>query len=359
LKAASARKLDFSAAQNRKPSSPKTEKDILAMLTRQQAQRSAMLALILLLTLSGNAFGLQDKAKKKKKPRPQGTPVMWRDPGDISARNLLLGPGGEEMKPDLSSITFIKDQMGGGYSTNYRVRDGSGNIWVAKLSKEAQPETAATRLVWAVGYSTEINYLYPCVHIKGAPQTSKKFERCEGDGFADVKLEARPKDYKRLETWSWASNPFSGTKEFKGLIVIMALLANWDLKDDNNKVVYVPGAGPEQGLMHHIISDLGATFGKTGNFISRSRNEPEKYAKTGFVKGVEAGRVRFDYSGKNSGLFRDITVEDAKWIGELLSRLSDEQITDAFRAANFTPEEIALLTPAVRAKINQLVNLPG
>ncbi|HEY0407132.1 MAG TPA: hypothetical protein VGC89_15480 [Pyrinomonadaceae bacterium] len=328
------------------------------MFTRQQVRRLALLTLMLLLTLSSSAaFGLQDKSKKKKPP-PQGTPLIWRDPGDIGSRNLLLGPGGEEMKPDLSSITFVKDQTRG-FSTNYRVRDGAGKIWVAKLSKEAQPETAATRLVWAVGYLTEINYLYPCIQIKGAPQPTRKVERCEGGGFANVKLEARPKGYKRLETWSWTSNPFADTKELKGLIVLMGLLNNWDLKDDNNKVVYVPGEGPETGTMQHIISDLGATFGKTGNFMSRSRNEPQKYAKTNFVRGIEGGRVRFDYNGKNSGLFRDITVEQAKWVGELLSRLSDEQITDAFRAANFTPEEITILTPTVRAKINQLVNLPG
>jgi hypothetical protein len=145
----------------------------------------------------------------------------------------------------------------------------------------------------------------------------------------------------------------------KGLIVLMGLITNWDLKDDNNKVVAVPIEGQESFTMHHIISDLGATFGKTGNFMSRSRNEPQKYAKTAFVKGVEGGRVSFDYSGKNSGLFRDITVEQARWIGELLSRLSDQQLGDAFRAANYNPDEIQLLTRAVRAKINQLVNLPG
>ena len=46
-------------------------------------------------------------------------------------------------------------------------------------------------------------------------------------------------------------------------------------------------------------------------------------------------------------------------MGDLLARLSDQQIGDAFRAGNFTPEEIQILIPAVRAKINELVKLPG
>jgi hypothetical protein len=327
------------------------------MFTQKITGRLSALTIILLLGLSQTAFGIQEKSDKKK-PIPQGTPVLWQDPGDISQRDLTLGAGGDEMKPDVSSVTFIKDETGEGYSVKYRVRDGAGKVWIAKVGNEARPETAAVRLAWAVGYVTEINYLYPCVQIKGATTPRKKVDRCEGDGFANVRFEARPEGVKRLDTWSWKSNPFNGTNELKGLIVLMGLLNNWDLKDENNKILVVPGENGENQL-RYIISDLGATFGKTGGFISHSRNEPENFAKSKFVKGVEKGRVRFEYSGKNSGLFQDITVEQAKWIGDLLSRLSDQQLTDAFKAANFDEQEIQLLTQAVRARINQLVNLSG
>jgi hypothetical protein len=312
--------------------------------------------MIIVLALSQFAFGIQDESKKKKE-MPEGTPVLWQEPTDISSRDLFLGPGGEAMKPDLSSVTFVKEDEGG-YSVKYRVHDGAGKTWVVKLGNEARPETAAVRLIWAVGYVTEINYLAPCVHIAGAPKPRKKVDRCEGDGFADVRFEARPEDVKRLDEWRWTDNPFKETNEFKGLVILMGLLNNWDLKDANNKILLVQGANG-QNQLQYIISDLGATFGKTGGGITHSRNEPEKYVKTKFIEGVEGGRVKFAYGSKNSGLFRDITVEQAKWIGDLLSRLSDQQITDAFRAANFTPKEIQILVPAVRDRINQLVNLPG
>ena len=138
----------------------------------------------------------------------------------------------------------------------------------------------------------------------------------------------------------------------------MGLLNNWDLKDTNNKIVAVPGA---DGLftLQHIVGDLGATFGKTGGIISRSRNNPRDYAKSSFVKGVQGGLVSFSYGGKNSALFRDITVEQAKWLGDLMARLTDQQLGDAFRAANYDANDVQILTQAVRAKINQLVNLPG
>jgi hypothetical protein len=326
-------------------------------------RNSVSLLLTLLLTLSMTAPAAQKQKKSKEKeegPPPQGTPVLWKEPTDITSRDLFLGPGGEEMKPDLSGVTFESDTTTG-YSVKWDVRDGAGKKWTAKLGHEAQPETVAVRLVWAAGYMTEVNYLVPCVHIKGAPKPRKNVERCEGDGFANVRFKSRPKGMKNVGNWSWKENPFAGTKEFKGLVVLMGLLNNWDLKDENNKVFYVPAGDGGQGELQYVVSDLGATFGQTGGPISHSRNEPKKYIRSGFVEKVEGDRVKFDYHGKESGLFDSITVEQAKLIGDLLAQLSEQQIKDAFRAANYKPQEIEGLAYEVRARINELhaLNAPA
>src|SRR5215210_4466010 len=127
-----------------------------------------LISLVLLLTLGllPTSIATQEVKTKKQEVVPKGTPVLWRDPGDIAARDLFHGPGSEAMRPDLRKITFIKQETGG-YSTKFRVRDASDNEWVAKIGKEAQPETAAVRLVWAIGYMTEINYLVPRLTIEG------------------------------------------------------------------------------------------------------------------------------------------------------------------------------------------------
>jgi hypothetical protein len=334
-------------------SRPRRER--IKTMSRQNRTRTvATLLIVFLLGFSHVAVGVQDKSKNQK-AAADGVPVLWHDPGDVSTRDLFLGPGGEEMKPDLTSVTFIREETDG-YSVKYRVRDGAGKTWVAKLGKEAQSETAATRLLWAIGYVTEVNYLAPCVQIKGAPRPRKDVGRCEGQGFSNVRFEARPEDTERLDNWSWKQNPFTGTKELQGLIVLMAMLNNWDIKDTNNRVLFVAGS---PGELRYVISDLGATFGKTGNAITHNRNEPETFVKTKFIKGVAGGRVEFAYGGKNTGLFKDVTIEQARWLGDLLARLSDEQLGNAFRAANYSAEEIQLLAEAVRARINELVNLPG
>lgn len=292
------------------------------------------------------AANAQDKDKKDKKDKKAltGTPVMWKDPADLESRNLLLGAGGEEMKPDISQITFIEEKSGG-YSKKYRVKDAKGNEWVAKIGKEAQTDTAANRLVWALGYESEIAYLIPHLKIEGKGE------------YDNVRLEARPADVKRKGNWMWANNPFQATPQFRGLKILMLMLNNWDMKDDNNEILAMRGDTTGEGELRYIISDLGATFGKTGGVFSRSRNDVPDYVKAEFIKKVNGDVIDFSYSGKNQKLFDGLTVEDARWLSNLLKRLSDDQIKDAFRAANYSAEDVDLLAGAFRERINALAKL--
>ena len=282
--------------------------------------------------------------KKKKKAMPRGTPVLWRE-RDVAKLDLAAGPGGSAMRPATRRLRFLEEEKGG-YSTKYRVRDSAGREWVAKVSKEAQSETAASRLIWAAGYETEVTYLVPRVHIptKG--------------WFSNVRFEARPRGVTRHGEWAWERNSFSGTRELDGLKVLMVLINNWDLKDENNVILHRAGSGE----LRYAISDLGATFGRAGGpgffwRIRRSRNEPEDFANAKFIDGVRDGYVDFDFTGKNERLFEKVRVGHARWIGERLSLLTDGQLATIFRAANYTPQETRLLTRAVRARVNELTRL--
>jgi len=283
-------------------------------------------------------------AQKKHKEEGTGTPVLWREPVDIEARNLLTGAGGDAMKPDLSRVTFLKKDPGG-YSTKYRVRDAAGNEWVAKIGKEAQSETASNRLVWAVGYETEIVYLVPQLTIEGKGT------------FENVRLEARPKGVKRGSEWSWTNNPFTGSRELQGLKIMMLLINNWDMKDSNNRMLSTHNEGTGQPELLYVISDLGGSMGKTGGIFSRSRNKPTDFVKAEFIEGVKQDVIDFHYRGKNKAVFDGITLDDARWIGRWLGKLSDEQLKDAFRAANYDAEDVDAMAQTVRERINLLVHL--
>src|SRR5687768_18118942 len=79
------------------------------MFLQVRAMRSAV---IFTITFVMSCAIVTHAQEKEKKALPQGTPILWREPADLAQRNLLLGPGGERMKPDLSRITFIKEEKG-------------------------------------------------------------------------------------------------------------------------------------------------------------------------------------------------------------------------------------------------------
>jgi hypothetical protein len=287
------------------------------------------------------------QGKKSNEKRISGKAVMWK-PVDIRRRDLYWGPGGKAMFPNLKRVTLIRKETGGN-NLKFRIKDASGKVWVAKIADESQPETAAVRLLWAVGYPTEVNYLVPSLTIPGKGR------------FRNVRLEARPSGVDRQDRWSWTDNPFLGTNELQGLKVMMALINNWDLKDGNNIILQTGGE------RHFVISDLGSSFGKFAplslpvfNRFGRSVNNPEHYVKSEFVKGVEEdGDLDFAYKGNFRSLFDDITPEQGRWAAGLLKQLSDKQIRDAFRAANYSQSEISMLTQAVKNKIRELDNMTG
>lgn len=309
-----------------------------------RALRQSILFVTLISAVAFSAAA-QDKDKKDKKGGPITNPVMWEEV-DTSSLDLYNGPGGVAMKPDVSKVTFVKEDTQG-HNKKYRIKDAKGQIWVAKLGSEAQPETAAVRLLYGLGYKTESNYLVSSLTIPGKGT------------FKNVRLEARPENVERLDEWKWTDNPFVGTNELQGLKIMMVFLTNWDLLDLQNKVLRVNNNGTVEH--HFVISDLGATLGKLGNNnlpfffrLGRKTNDPGTWYEAGFVTGVKDGMIDFDFKGKGRSLMDDITVAQGHWLATRLAQLSDKQLTDAFRAANYSTDEVELLKDGFKARLEEL-----
>lgn len=313
----------------------------------------------------------KDKSEKSKKQKDEKKtdaassvgggnthPVLWADPTDIETRDLYNGPGGAEGAPDSNGKFTFVDRSKKGTSEKIHVVDDKGRKWTVKFGPEAKPETAATRIVWAAGYHVDQDYFVKRTHVEGRG----------GFDVWDVRFERGDDGYKEEGLWKWEANPFNGTRELQGLKVLMALLSNWDLKIDNNKIVR-PGkkSGGDRDELLYYVADLGATFGSTGSFFSKlpffsnapagTKGDPDGYAKQQFIDGVKNGQVMFHYKGKDKKALDGITVENARWIGGILGRLSEKQLSDALRAGGFSDAEATIYLRAMQDRINQLKNL--
>jgi len=319
--------------------------------------------------------------------------VLWLAPVDLESRNLFWGSGGESRAPHGTRFTFDKEDMSGS-NPKLDVRADDQVKWKLKLGSEARPETAAARFVWAIGYFTTDNYLVPELRVDELPQHLHRGQNLVGPGgvLHDARLKRNPEGYEKAGTWKWKEDPFTETREYNGLRVLMALMNNWDLKDENNEVLErkkknkdkesdpdhpdpdTPAASRPERLF--IVSDLGASFGTAG--IGRQHNlrkgNLEFYKRSKFVVKATPEYVDFATPARPGMIllfnpqvyFMRVHLEwighhipraDARWAGELLGRLSDAQIRDAFRAAGFSSEEIDGFTTIVEARINLLKNL--
>ena len=348
------------------------------MLTLTLIRKAFVLSLVLVTCLCSSTLA-QKKKKSTKAAVVSGTPVLWRDPGDISTRDLRYGPGSAELAP-VAPFTYVKQDMVGA-SPKVHVMDAKGVRWVAKLGVESKAEQVATRLVWAMGYFAEEGYYFDRVEVKGLPRLSKGQEFVQGGNtLIGARFEPRRAGVRRGAIWDWLQNPFVGTRELDGLKVLMVLLANYDTRLDNNHIL--TEKNPQTGQLEdrYFVTDIGATLGHVGGLGgNRSKNDLEDFRSSKFIIGVQGGVVEFDYNTKPKGagggfasLFnpgyakrqankekamRRIPVQNARWMGTQLARLSDDQLRDAFRAANYDNATMEGFIRALRDRINQLAQL--
>jgi hypothetical protein len=298
-------------------------------------------------------------------------PVLWRTPDDITSRNLYYGPGGKEHQPH-GTFTFTKEDLDG-TSPKFLVRDQDGVKWKVKLGSEARPETVASRLTWAIGYFANEDYFVSSIQVQNLPphlHRGQKWVSLDGS-VANVRLKRYLKGEEKAGNWEWSQSPFAGTRELNGLRALMALLNNWDLTDENNAMYDEGSEGAPQLVF--MVSDLGSTFG-AGRLtwpLSRARGNLSTYRHSRFITKATPDYVDFQTPARASFFFlatprefahklqlrwigRRIPRADAKWLGQLLARLSPEQIRDAFRAAGYSAQQVEGFATAVESRISEL-----
>ena len=297
-------------------------------------------------------------------------PVIWQKPENIASRDLYFGQGGEKHQPK-PPFTFDHEVMSG-TNPKFDVRDADGKKWRVKLGEEPKPEVVASRLLWAVGYFANDDYLLPSVTVANL-KLKRGQDHVKNFTVTDARFQRRPGGEEKIGIWQWNNNPFTGKREGNGLRVMMAVINNWDLKDENN-AVYTDSKTGQQIL---LCSDVGAAFGTNGLSFSRSRSKgnlnsfkgskfitrktdtevdfatpaaPNAYLLQTFGFGAisYAERAKLDALGKN------IPIADARWIGSLLGQLTHKQLEDAFRAGHFDPAEADVYVTLIENRIAQL-----
>lgn len=157
----------------------------------------------------------------------------------------------------------------------------------------------------------------------------------------------------------------------------MALINNWDVKDQNTAIYdETSGGSLESSRRIYMVSDLGASFGTTGQSWTHalSKGNLKSFHNTKLIKQITPAYVDFNVPTRPAIIYffslpsfitrvrmrwigKHIPRADAKRAGEILSQLSPGQIRDAFRAAGFSPDEVEGFARIVEERIAELNKL--
>lgn len=309
-----------------------------------------VLPLVFVMALTAAACAKPEmRSTLNRRPTAAEMAQLWVKPDNIAARDLFWGVGGEKYAPKPGTKFEVKAFDETGMSGGWDLEDPATKMeYSVKIGVEAQVEILASRLLWAVGYHQPPTYLLIDYDLSG----ERADEMARTGRF-------RPKigdEMDNIGDWSWHENPFVGTREFKGLITLMVMLNNWDIKESQNKIYEIkrPGNGPKQW---YVVRDLGAAFGKTAWPVGTKSN-PDDFEKQQLLKRVVNNRqVEFDYDARHKELFEGITVDDVIWISELMNQITPKQYADAFRAAAYPEDVKERFISKLRSKVQEGLNL--
>ena len=292
--------------------------------------------------------------------------VLWREPGDVAALDMVNGPGGPGGAPE-PPFHFIEEHASGSQPC-VSVKDARGRRWRVKWGNEVRSENFAIRLAWACGYFAETTYFIPKGTIVGA-RDLQRARACIDDDcrFREARFELDDPDVRKMfeeHSWAWNDNPFLGSRELHGLKIIVMLLSNWDTKDrrdvarGSNTAIFEHKLSRWRREARYLITDWGGSMGRWGgNIVTRGRWDPEGFAAQTpqFVTGVENGLLLFGYAGQRTAdMSSGIRVEDARWLYKYVGKVSDAQLRDGLIASGADDRDASSFVSSLRDRISQI-----
>jgi hypothetical protein len=287
---------------------------------------------------------------------------VWR-PANPAAADLAINPPDPtgQLSQPLVRCRYL-DGPANGTTPKFDCVLPDGEVVKVKYGRtgEIHAETAATRLLSALGFGADRMYLVPRVRCYGCVRSpfytvlaldyvkarNLLTRRVPEDSYTDFDWPVIERRFDALELedgdqdgWAWfelePTDPSRGaTRDERDALRVMAIvLAHWDNKASNQRLVCLSPARATTAACTRpfaYMQDLGASFGPNKVDLEAWRNVP---VWTDAARCAVSMR-QFPYSG---GTFPDTTISEAgrQLIVRQLSAVTEPQLTALFAAARF------------------------
>jgi len=284
-------------------------------------------------------------------------------PGKVDFTANTPGPGTLDPATDVDCEFVVKKI--GGTSPKFYCKLAGGDLVKVKYGEtnpEVPAEVAASRLMSALGFFVDRMMLVKSVRCRGCPPFPAQALACvEKSGATALCLQGSSPDTVRTfdrvmieqpfegddieagdeEGWAWfeldrvdEKSGGSPRAHVDALRLVAVLLAHWDNKAANQRLVCAKGAAAADGSCRApafaVIHDLGATFGPTKADLQNWKQAPIwADAQT-----CRATMSSLPYSGST---FKDVQISEGgrALAVKLLRTLSEAQLNTLFEASGF------------------------
>ncbi len=293
---------------------------------------------------------------------------VWRQPAvPIPQANLRDNPPGDGAFPAGAEVScrLVLEPVGGTTPKFNCELPGKDVVKIkyGAANPELHAEVAASRLLNALGFGADRMYLVRKVHCAGCPALPFVALKCLAETGLQGPCFAGGVDYghnttlepavierrfagERIESaaskgWAWyelelvdAARGGSPLEDVDALRLIAVMLAHWDNKAENQRLVCLPGgrrADGSCGAPFALIQDLGGTFGP-------DKLDLRNWRETAVWSDRRSCAVSMKDLPFKGATFPERRISEAgrRKLLALLEQLSDRQILDLFTGSGVT-----------------------
>ena len=176
-----------------------------------------------------------------------------------------------------------------------------------------------------------------------------------------VNIQTRETAYQAIGPWSFEGLGHEHLRELRGAGLLAAWVGWYDSRFENTRLKVAEIDGQLQ--FAHFFNDLGGGLGKSLGVISRPMESAKLFSDT-FTSPPKVqgkGRMTIPFRIRNyepivdTAAFKEMTVDDARWMARLIGQLSAKQMEDALSASGFNPEDVETFREKLISRRNRLV----
>ena len=175
--------------------------------------------------------------------------------------------------------------------------------------------------------------------------------------LVEANVQSRGAGGHNIGPWSWDRLGHSERREVRGVALLFAWTNCFDVRWDNNRLKR-DGDG-----IRHVISDLGNGLGRADNYKVDAQGLVNDFPWTFTEPPVVDRRGRERKSFRivsyqpvfGNHAFRDMTVDDMRWMARLIAQLTESQIQQALIAAGYTSAEVRLYAEKLVGRRDRMI----